>query len=78
MPPALFLTNIFLNILDFWMAEEAKQDPTPTNGADDENAAGDGNNAGSLIDDAKVSSECKMFVGGKKYVIVSVRFLIKS
>ena len=25
-------------------------------------AAGD--NAGSLIDDAKVSSECKMFVGG--------------
>jgi len=24
-----------------------------------------GDNAGSLIDDAKVSSECKMFVGGK-------------
>ena len=50
------------------MAEEAQQ-PIPTNG----DGAGEGveapppveNNAGSLIDDAKVSSECKMFVGGK-------------
>jgi len=60
------------------MAEEAQ--PVPTNGAE-LNAAGEGgvehaphdappveNNAGSLIDDAKVSSECKMFVGGNYYI----------